>query len=141
MLCNHKVTFDIDRASVGGFVSLDGSPILLSTDSPALIGKGCEVLQISPNHDRVIWNTGEMLDVTDNGTYLDLSSQLSWIDGLGSMEGLLSSDLNPDAWRVTDAASLLNDVPEPGTVTLLSTGIGLAGLAIAGRRKASRKRC
>ena len=47
------------------------------------------------------------------------------------MEGLLSSDLNPDAWRVTDAASLLNDVPEPGAFTLLSTGIGLAGLAIA----------
>ena len=30
MLCNHKVTFDIDRASAGGFVWLDGSPISLS---------------------------------------------------------------------------------------------------------------
>jgi len=46
------------------------------------------------------------------------------------MEGRLSSDLNPDAWRVTDAASLLNDVPEPGAFTLLSTGIGPLGLRL-----------
>jgi len=37
-----------------------------------------------------------------------------------------------DSWRVTDATSLLNDVPEPSTITLLV--IGLAGLGIIRRR-------
>lgn len=68
-----------------------------------------------------------MLDVTDKGTYLDLSSRLSWIDELGPMEGLLSSDLNPDLWRVTAATSLL-DVPEPGTLALLATGLVALGI-------------
>jgi hypothetical protein len=132
-LCNHNVTFDIDRASAGGsFVWIDGSPSSLSVASPVLTLGTCRIDELSPEHYQVVWNTGEMLDVTDNGTYLDLSSQLSWIDALGSMEGLLSSNLDPDAWRVTDAASLLNDVPEPGTFTLL--GIGLVGLGIIRRR-------
>ena len=81
-LCNHNVTFDIDRASAGGsFVSLDGSPSSLSVDNPVLTADGCRIFELSPEHYQVVWNTGEMLDVTNNGTYLDLSSQLSWIDG------------------------------------------------------------
>ena len=75
-----------------------------------------------------------MLDVMNQGTYLDLSSQLSWIDLLGPMEGLLSSELDPDRWRVTGAASLFNPVPEPSTLTLLSVGIGLTGIAMTRRR-------
>ena len=43
------------------------------------------------------------------------------------MEGLLSSDLNPDLWRVTAATSLLDPVPEPGTLALLASA--LVGLA------------
>ena len=132
-LCNHNVTFDIDRTSAGGsFVWIDGSPSSLSVASPVLTLGTCKIDELSPEHYKVFWNTGEMLDVTDNGTYLDLSSQLSWIDGWGSMEGLLSSDLSPDAWRVTDSSSLFDPVPEPGTLTLL--GIGLAGLGIIRRR-------
>jgi hypothetical protein len=38
-LCNHRVNFDIDRASAGGgFVWLDGSPTSLSVDHPVLRG-------------------------------------------------------------------------------------------------------
>ena len=91
----------------------------MSVDNPTLtLGAGV-IFELSSEHYQVFWNTGEMLDVTNNGTYLDLSSQLSWIDGLGSMEGLLSSSLNPDAWRLTGVNSLLNDVPEPGTPVAL----------------------
>ena len=45
-LCNHKVTFDIDRASAGGFVWLDNSSISLSVGSSRSIGNGCEFLKI-----------------------------------------------------------------------------------------------
>src|SRR3954471_20148269 len=124
-LCNHTVTFDIDRASTRGFVWLDGSPLSLSVGSPVLTSGGCEIEKVSAKDYRLIWNTGEVLDVINQGTYLDLSSQLSWLDLFGSMQGLLSSDLAPDAWRVTGAASLFSPVPEPSTLALLSVGIGL----------------
>jgi hypothetical protein len=137
-VCNHNLNFDIDRAGAGGsFVWIDGSPSSLSVASPVLTLGTCKIDELSPEHYQVVWNTGEMLDVTNDGTYLDLSSQLSWIDGLGSMEGLLSSALNPDAWRVTGAASLFDPVPEPGTLTLLASA--LAGLGIIRRRATSPK--
>ena len=66
----------------------------------------------------MVWDTGEILEVTNNGTYLDLSTQLSSIDAPGSAEGLLASDFNPEAWRLTGATSLLDDVP-----TLLSAAL------------------
>jgi len=53
------------------------------------------------------------------------------------MEGLLSTELNPDAWRVTGAASLLSPVPEPSTLTVLGAGIGLAVLCAMRRRAIS----
>jgi len=89
----------------------------LSIGNPVLVGDGCEILQISPDDYRAIWNTGEILDVTKQGANLDLSSQLSGLDSLSPMEGLLSSELDPDRWRVTGAASLLNPAPEPFTLT------------------------
>jgi von Willebrand factor type D domain/PEP-CTERM motif len=134
-LCNHDVTFDTGRASAGGsFVELDGSPTSLSVDNPVAVG-ACEIVELSPSSYQLDWNTGEILDITDNGFYLDLTSQLSWIDGLGPMDGLLSSDLNPDSWRVSGAASLFDPVPEPSSLILLSLGIGLTGLAITRRRR------
>jgi hypothetical protein len=135
-LCNHHVTFDIDRANAGqGFVWLDGSSTSFSAHSPTLTLGGCRIVELSNDTYEVDWDTGEVLDVTDNGTYLDFSSSLSWIDGLGSMEGLLASDINPDAWRLTED-SLIDPVPEPATLSLLSIGIGLTGIAMMRRRRA-----
>ena len=102
-------------------------PNFIERRQPRSIGNGCEILENSPNDYRLIWNTGEMLDVINQGTYLDLSSQLSWLDLLGPMEGLLSSELDPDRWRVIGAASLFSPVPEPSTLTLLGVGIGFTG--------------
>jgi von Willebrand factor type D domain len=139
-VCNHDVTFDIDRASIGGgsFVWLDGSPTTLTLDNPILTLGVCRIVELSINSYEVDWNTGEILDVTDNGTYLDLFSSLSWIDGLGSVEGLLSTDINPDAWRVTDGPSLLDPIPEPTTLSLISIGIGFAAMVMMRRASSAR---
>jgi hypothetical protein len=143
MLCNHRVTFDVDHASAGGsLVWIDGRPSSLSAANPSLALGGCQLIELSPETYEAIWNTGEILYVTDAGTYLNISSSLSWIDGLGSMEGLLSSDVNPDAWRLTDATLLLDPptaVFEPGTLALLSIGIGLGCSAIERQRRRSRR--
>jgi hypothetical protein len=158
-LGDHRVTFDLDRASAGGsFVLIDGHPISFHPDNPALsVGVG-RIMQLSPDHYQVIWNTGEILDVANAGSLLNETVWLSPTDGPGSVEGLLGSDsgwssdfeladgtfLDPrismsdlygvfaDTWRVTDAISLLGEVSEPGTLILL--GIGLAGFSLVRRR-------
>lgn len=135
-LCNHNVTFDVNRAGAGGsFVGLDGSPTSLSVENPITLG-GCKIIELSNSSYQVVWDAGEILDVTNNGTYLDVNFWLSPNDGPGSMEGLLSSDLDPDRWRVTGAASLLAPIPEPSTLTLLSVSIiGLTGFGMIRRRR------
>jgi hypothetical protein len=137
-LCNHHVTLDVDHASAGsGFVWLDGSPISLSVGGPGLALGACKIFEPSSMQYQLLWDTGETLDVTDYGTWLAVSSELSSIDGPGSVEGLLATEIDPDAWRVTGTASLFDPVPEPSSLTLLSVGIGLTGLAIARRRNLS----
>ena len=119
----------------------------MSIAAPVLTLGACKIVELSPEHYQVVWDTGEILDVTDNfaqrdgmsASYLDLSSQLSWIDALGSMEGLLSSELDPDRWRVIGAASLFTPVPEPSTLPLLGIGIGLMGIAMMRRHAISPK--
>jgi probable HAF family extracellular repeat protein len=139
-LCDHQVTFDVDHTSVGsGFVWLDGSPISLSVGGSGLAVGACKILEPSSMEYQVVWDTGETLDISDYGTWLAVSSQLSSIDGPGSVDGLLSSEVDPDRWRRMGTASLFDPVPEPSSLCLLSTGIGLIGLAIARHRKVSVK--
>ena len=168
-LSDHRVTFDLDRASAGGsFVWVDGHPTSLSAANPTLALNGGRIVELSPNEYQVIWDTGEVLDVINAGSYLNVTFPHSPNVGPGSVEGLLGSDtgwdtdfrladgtlLDPqistsdldgifaDSWRVTDATSLFDSstaVPEPTTLTLLSIGIGLTGLGMMRRRATSTK--
>ncbi len=97
MLGNHRVVFDVDRAGAGSsFVSLDSSAISLSVGSSVSVVGG-KIFEVSPKQFQVVWDTGETMNVTDYGTWLAVSTQLSSIDRPGSVEGLLSSNINPDA--------------------------------------------
>jgi len=146
----HRVTFDVDRAQGGGsLVWVDGQPVSLSEGNPLVLDGGT-VMRLSPQLYRVLWDNGEVLTVTDNGKYLDVSTALSPLDLPGSMEGLLggggwSGDAHlaggvdaslANALRVTAANSLFDAaIPEPSSTALLV--LGLLGLGRVRRHKNS----
>jgi hypothetical protein len=119
----------------------------LSATNSVLALSGGALVETSPDSYRVIWNTGEVLDVTNNGSYLGLTTTLGPNDGPGSVKGLLGSDSGQandfqlsngtvlpqplaasdlygayaDAWRVTDANSVLNYGTNQDTATFTDT--------------------
>jgi len=148
----HRVTFDVDRAQGGGsLVWVDGQPVSLSEGNPLVLDGGT-IIRLSPKVYRVLWDNGEVLTVTDNGNYLDVSTALSPLDLPGSMEGLLggggwSGDAHlvggvdaslANALRVTAANSLFDAaIPEPSSTALLV--LGLLGLTMVRRRRNSQR--
>ncbi len=85
-----RVTFGLNRTDV---VWIDGVPEALQIGTATSIGNGAGTLvQESSSTYKLTWATGEVLNVTDNGTYFSLTTALAPGSGPGSVEGLLGSD-------------------------------------------------
>ncbi|HEY1935546.1 MAG TPA: VWD domain-containing protein [Acetobacteraceae bacterium] len=136
------VTFGLDRTDV---VWVDGVPQNLVNGQTITLSGGT-VTQVSSASFQVNWNTGESMQVTDAGSYLNMNLTLAATDGPGSVQGLLGSDTGQandfqladgtvlaqplassqlygefaNAWRVTSGAggnSLLDYLSGQGTST------------------------
>ena len=86
-----RATFGLDRTD--NTVWVDGVASTLSMSDPTItLGDGATITELSSNAWRVNWSTGEVLNVTNNGTYFSVSAGLGANDGPGSVQGLLGSD-------------------------------------------------
>jgi hypothetical protein len=128
-LGDHRVSFDVDHAVEGGsLLWIDGHPVPLNQNNPITLDGG-RIVEIAPQQYQVVWDAGELINVTNFGAYLDVTATLPSLDLIGSVEGLLAADscrtcdmllpissLAPeelygafaDKWRLTDANSLLD---------------------------------
>ena len=128
------VTFGVGQS---GIVWVDGAPdVALSAANPVQQLSGGQLTEVSPDEFRLTWNSGESLDVTDAGLYLNDSVTLPESDGPGSVQGLLGGDSGQandfqladgtvlqkpgvsqvlgefaNDWQVTPATSLLGNTP------------------------------
>jgi hypothetical protein len=137
----HRVTFDLTRADT---VWLDGTPITLANDgTPTDLGAGT-LQQLTPTSWQILYDSGETVLVTNEGTFLDVDTSIPANAPSNSVEGLLgnyngnaANDLAlpdgtvlqqplssaqlyttfADAWRVTDASSLLDYAAGQTTAT------------------------
>jgi hypothetical protein len=124
-------------AAGGPVVWVDGqADTTLGIGASQTLDDGSELLRITSDSYKLIWHTGETLNVTDRGAFFDLSAALSPADHPGSVQGLLGSDAGQasdfslpdgtvlaqpvatsvllgifaDAWRVDPQQSLLATV-------------------------------
>ena len=82
-----RVTFGIDRTDV---VWIDGQGVSLSSNPVVTLADGT-LEQTSADTWRLVWNTGEELDITDAGSYLNATVSLPNSDA-GNVQGLLGND-------------------------------------------------
>jgi hypothetical protein len=141
---NDRVTFEAGRANT---VFIDGVASSLSSLNAVVTLAGGVLEENSANSYTLVWNTGEQLQVTDEGTYLNATVSLPNSDA-GKVQGLLGNDDgNPsndlmlpggtvlpqpttyselygqyaDAWRVTDPTSLMDYGPGQDTASFTNT--------------------
>ena len=128
---NNRVTFDLTRNNM---VWVNGAAVSLHDGQRYELGAGV-LEQLSGSSWEIIWDSGEKLTVSNAGSYLNVSTQLAKNAAPGSVEGLLGNNNGDpakdlvlpngtvlhqpvsfaqlytafaDAWRVTQAASLLD---------------------------------
>ncbi|WP_420382129.1 RHS repeat-associated core domain-containing protein [Novosphingobium sp.] len=137
---NQTIVFAADRSAT---VYLDGVPADLNLSNPTLSLAGGTITALSQNSYQVTEKTGEVVNITNNGSYLDYTVDLAPGAKPGSVEGLLGSysgaanafqlpdgtalgaTLSSDqlyqtfgnAWRITDGTSLLNYLNGETTAT------------------------
>jgi hypothetical protein len=87
-LGNESVTFGLNRADT---VYLNGTAQAMGVGS-VLTVNGDTVRELSSTSYQVTWSTGETMNVTSGGTYLNVSASLSSSDGPGSVQGLLGAN-------------------------------------------------
>ena len=87
---NDRVTFDSTRPAV---VWVDGKAVSLSVGTPVALSGGT-LSQISSTTYQIIYNTGEAVTVTDEGSYLDVSIAPSANNPAGSIVGLANNSNN-----------------------------------------------
>jgi hypothetical protein len=145
-----RVTFDPNRKNP---IWVDGRAVPISFQNPIFTLPGGAVQMLSPGAFRVIWNTGEVVDVSNNRANVTLASG----DSPGTILGLLgSNDGNGnefelpdgtvlqqplsqqqlykqfgDSWRVTDADSLFDYGPGETTATYTNTEFPLFSLSLS----------
>ncbi len=130
-----RVTFAVGRDSA---VYIDGVADTTLQSGGVQNFAGGSLARLSADTWRLSWNSGEQVTVSDHGLSLDWSVGLGANDGRGSVQGLLGTDsgwardfqlpngsyLQPpmsdgmlgsfaDAWRVSPAASLFDDMSVP----------------------------
>jgi RHS repeat-associated protein len=147
-----RVTFGLGRDQT---VWVDGTPSTLSSSNTVLDLNGGQLVELSPTEFQLTWNTGEQINVTNEGTFLDLSVAQSAFEAPGLVEGLLgpnegqandfqladgtvlsqpltSAELYGEfanAWRVTDQTSLLDY--GAGQTTATFTDVNFPGDALS----------
>ena len=84
----HRVTFGLNRSDV---VFVDGVGRALAVGQSIDLGAGA-LTETSSNTFKLTWATGESAQITDNGSYFNLSTTLAPGEGAGSVKGLLGSD-------------------------------------------------
>ena len=98
-----RVTFDINRASP---VWIDGTAAAIPTVGSIELNGGV-LTQVSADSYRISWNTGEVLNVTDDGTFLNAAIAPGPNNDVGSLVGLATlADLPEDEFQLVDGSIL-----------------------------------
>jgi hypothetical protein len=148
-----RVTFGVGRQNT---LSIDGATHA-SVPGQTISLSGGRVQQVSPNVYQVVWNTGEVLTVTNHGDYLGLSVGYAASDAANTVAGLMgtnngsSGDFTlPDgtalqqplttselygvfanAWRVTQSNSLFDYEAGQNTATFSDAAFPAAPIALS----------
>jgi hypothetical protein len=129
---NQRVTFDVTRENP---IWYNGAPLSLTTGGTPMDFGAATLQQTSATSWLILYDSGETVSITNEGSYLDVDTTVPPTTPAGSVEGLLGNDNgNPandlmlpdgtvlqqplssaqlyttyaDAWRVTQSDSLLD---------------------------------